>query len=128
MSLVHLRTVPVLRSFDESKAREFYVDFLGFAVDWEHRFDSNAPLFMQMSRGGIVLQISEHHGDGTPGSLVRIEIEGLRAFHAELIAKHYKNNRPGIEKAPWGEFMMTVSDPASNRITFVEPITSDSPT
>ena len=29
---------PILRIFDIAKAREFYLDFLGFAVDWEHRF------------------------------------------------------------------------------------------
>ena len=28
---------PVLRTFDEAKAREFYFGFLGFQVDWEHR-------------------------------------------------------------------------------------------
>ena len=28
------QTVPILRSFDEAKAREFYVDYLGFKVDW----------------------------------------------------------------------------------------------
>lgn len=121
MALAHLRTVPVLRSFDEAKAREFYVDFLGFSVDWTHRFEPDLPLFMQVSRDGIVLQISEHHGDATPGSLVRVEVKGLRAFHAELAAKRYKNNRPGLETAPWGDLMVTVTDPAANRITFAEP-------
>ena len=33
---------PILRIFDEAMAREFYVDFLGFKVDWEHRFDNKA--------------------------------------------------------------------------------------
>ena len=33
------RITPILRIFDEAKAREFYVDFLGFKVDWEHRFE-----------------------------------------------------------------------------------------
>ncbi len=26
--------IPILRIFDEAKARAFYVDFLGFTVDW----------------------------------------------------------------------------------------------
>jgi catechol 2,3-dioxygenase-like lactoylglutathione lyase family enzyme len=26
---------PILRIFDEDKATEFYVDFLGFKVDWQ---------------------------------------------------------------------------------------------
>jgi hypothetical protein len=120
MPIKYLRTVPILRSFDEGKAREFYVDWLGFAVDWEHRFDSNAPLYMQVSRAGIVLHVSEHHGDGSAGSHVRVEIKGLREFHAELTAKRYKNNRPGLETPEWGGLEMTVIDPVNNRITFAE--------
>ena len=37
------RTVPIFRIFDEQKAMEFYIDFLGFALDWEHRFEENFP-------------------------------------------------------------------------------------
>lgn len=120
MPIRHLRTVPILRSYDEAKAREFYVDWLGFAVDWEHRFEPGAPLYMQVSRAGICFHISEHHGDGVPGSHVRVEIKGLRAFHAELTAKRYRNNRPGLETPEWGGLEMTVIDPVNNRITFAE--------
>jgi catechol 2,3-dioxygenase-like lactoylglutathione lyase family enzyme len=67
------KTTPILRIFDEAKAKEFYVDFLGFKVDWEHRFEEGLPLYMQVSRDGCVLHPSEHHGDGTPGVAVRIE-------------------------------------------------------
>lgn len=35
---------PILRIFDIAKAHEFYIGFLGFEVQWEHRFDDNAPL------------------------------------------------------------------------------------
>jgi len=54
------RTVPTLRIFDEAKAREFYVDFLGFAIDWEHRFEDGLPLYMQLSKDDCVLHLSEH--------------------------------------------------------------------
>ena len=120
MALTYVRTVPILRSFDEAKAREFYIDWLGFVVDWEHRFEPGLPLYMQVSRDGIVLHISEHHGDGTPGSLVRVEVKGLRAFHAEINTKRYKNNRPGLETPEWGGLEMTVIDPVNNRIVFTE--------
>src|SRR3954468_24119707 len=30
--------IPILRIFDVEKAREFYLDFLGFSMDWDHRF------------------------------------------------------------------------------------------
>jgi len=37
------RVVPLLRIFSIEKAREFYVQFLGFNADWEHRFEEGAP-------------------------------------------------------------------------------------
>jgi hypothetical protein len=30
--------IPILRIFSEEKAKEFYLDFLGFRIEWEHRF------------------------------------------------------------------------------------------
>ena len=33
------KTTPILRIFDEAKAKEFCVDFLGFTIDWMHRFE-----------------------------------------------------------------------------------------
>ena len=39
--------IPILRSFDESRARAFYIDYLGFAEDWAHRFEPQLPLYLQ---------------------------------------------------------------------------------
>lgn len=113
-----LATIPILRIFDEKKAFEFYVDWLGFQVDWQHRFDDNAPLYMQVSLGGLLLHLSEHHGDACPGSQVFVECTGLEAYHAELLAKNYKYNRPGLEEAEWDALTMTVHDPFGNRVLF----------
>jgi catechol 2,3-dioxygenase-like lactoylglutathione lyase family enzyme len=112
--------VPILRIFEETKAREFYRDFLGFAIDWEHRFESDLPLYMSVSREGCVLHLTGHHGDCSPGAAVRIECSDLTAFHAELSAKRYKHARPGIECPPWGGREMSVLDPFQNRLVFVE--------
>ena len=114
------QTIPILRSFDETKAKAFYRDYLGFAVDWEHRFEPELPLYMQVSRGGLTLHISEHHGDGTPGSCIFVETAGLRDFRAELAAKGYRNLRPGIEEVPWQSWCMSVIDPFGNTIRFNE--------
>ena len=115
------RTTPILRIFDEAKAKEFYVAFLGFKVDWEHRFEPGLPLYLQVSRGDCVLHLSEHHGDASPGAALRIETHSLDDFHRELTAKAYKYARPGIEETPWGSRDMTVHDPFGNRLTFTIP-------
>jgi hypothetical protein len=113
------RISPIVRIFDEDKAREFYLGFLGFTLDWEHRFGANFPLYAQVSRAGMVLHLSAHHGDATPGSNVFVSMKGVRAYREELIAKDYTFMKPGVEDAPWGAEMEVV-DPFSNRIRFCE--------
>ncbi|MEP6597570.1 MAG: glyoxalase superfamily protein [Ginsengibacter sp.] len=92
------KVIPILRIFDYQKAIEFYIDWLGFTIDWQHTFEENTPVYMQVSGDGITLHLSEHHGDATPGSRVYIECTGLKDYHKLLIDKKYKNNRPGFEK------------------------------
>lgn len=113
--------VPILRSFDEGKAREFYVDWLGFRVDWEHRFQAGMPLYMQVSRGDCVLHLSEHHGDCCPGAALRIRVDELDAFYAELLARPYKNCRPGVQDQEWGDRELIVQDGFGNRLVFYQP-------
>lgn len=122
MSAFCKQVIPILRIFDERKAREFYVDWLGFTVDWEHRFSEGAPLYMQVSREGLTLHLSEHHGDCSPGARVFVVTEMAEALHRELIGKKYKHNGPGLETTPWGSKCVEVIDPFGNRITFDQRI------
>lgn len=93
---------PIFRIFDESKAREFYVDYLGFQVDFEHRFADTMPLYMGISRGSCKIHLTEHHGDCCPGSSVRVEVDDIRSFLEELKARGYRFLNPGVQKQPWG--------------------------
>jgi catechol 2,3-dioxygenase-like lactoylglutathione lyase family enzyme len=111
--------VPIFRIFDEEKARGFYEGFLGCRVDWEHRFHPGAPLYCQVSRGGLKLHLSEHSGDASPGANAVCYMEGVEAFQKSLVAKDYKYNRPGLERQDWG-LECTVIDPFGNRIRFIE--------
>jgi catechol 2,3-dioxygenase-like lactoylglutathione lyase family enzyme len=116
---------PILRSYDYDKAIEFYVNWLGFKVDWEHEFEPGTPKFMQVSLRDIILYISEHHGDGSPGVRIAIDdFKGLREYHRQLIDKKYKYNRPGINVPEWdpATISVTVIDPVGNQITFNEKI------
>jgi catechol 2,3-dioxygenase-like lactoylglutathione lyase family enzyme len=115
-----VQTIPLLRIFDVDKARAFYVGFLGFRVDWEHRFEGVAPAYLQVSRSGCVLHLTEHHGDCCPGATVFLRTTGLLDLHGEISAKGYGYARPGIERAPWGADVMEVIDPFGNRLRFSE--------
>ena len=105
------RVVPVLRTFDTEKATQFYVDYLGMSVDWEHRFEPGLPLYRQVSRGDLVLHLTEHHGDSTPGSVVYTYMRGVRDLHAELAEKaSVGHNNPGLESVD-GRTEVQVVDP-----------------
>jgi catechol 2,3-dioxygenase-like lactoylglutathione lyase family enzyme len=120
MTVQFEQVIPILRIFSIEKAGEFYVGFLGFKVDWQHKFDEAAPVYMQVSRGTMLLHLTEHHGDCCPGSTVHVEMRGLADYHREVNAKGYGFMRPGIEPMPWGADVMQVTDPFGNRIRFTE--------
>ncbi len=114
---------PVLRIFDEAKAREFYVDFLGFTVDWVHRFGDDFPVYMGLSLGQTKLHLSEHHGDVCPGSGIRIETADVTAYQKGLAAKNYRYAKPGApEKMPWDSLEMRISDPFGNKLAFFQTL------
>lgn len=118
--------IPILRIFDVAKAREFYEEYLGFAIDWEHTFDDHMPVYLQASRAGVVLHLSEHHGDASPGAAVRIVVDDVHRLHRELAGRDYDYAKPGVQTEPWG-LELTVLDPFANRLVFHQP-TGDRPT
>ena len=120
MTISFNKVIPVLRMFDTAKVDEFYREFLGFSVDWDHRFEPGAPLYRQISRGDLILHLSEHHGDGPPGVHLRVMMQGVEAFHREISARGYRYMRPGLERMPWGTLETGVIDPFGNFIRFCE--------
>ncbi len=112
-------TTPVFRIFDENRAKEFYIGFLGFTVEWEHRFEDGLPLYFEVSRDDVTIHLTEHHGDCCPGATVRIMTDNLAGFHEELSERDYGFARPQVDDTPWGSKEMSVTDPFGNRLTFV---------
>ena len=120
--MIFYNPIPILRIFSIEKAREFYIDYLGFKEAWSHTFESNTPIYLQVSLGDIVLHLSEHHGDGTPGSAIYIPMEGIDEYHGALSAKNYKYLRPGIIEQDWGTREMYLTDPFGNKLRFAERV------
>jgi len=116
------KTTPVLRIDDEGTALAFYVDFLGFRVDWQHRCEPGFPSYLQVSRGDCVLHLSEHNGDATPGAALRIETDELDVFRAQLLDKARGDTPLEIQAMPWGSLDMTLNDPFGNRLVFTNAI------
>lgn len=111
--------VPVLRMLDVPSAHAFYLDHLGFAVEWEHRFEPGLPLYTRIRRDDLVLDLSEHPGDGTPGSGVWVPVADVHALDRELSARNYRGRPDVDEHAPGGPTLAVVG-PFANVIRFCQ--------
>ena len=109
------RTVPMLHIEDYEEAKAYYVDWLGFGIDWEFRFEPTLPVYMQVSRAGLVLHLSQHEGDNPGGVKCHVDVDDLDALVAE-----WKSRRPGfsleVEIAPWNAKHISLKDPFGNEL------------
>lgn len=111
-------SIPVLRSLDEAKCRAFYCGFLGFEVDFEHRFEPRLPLYLGLVRGPVKLHLSEHRGDAVTGTALFVWMVGVDEYHREL-AMRGGFKVPEMADQPWGRELGLV-DPFGNRLRFCE--------
>lgn len=122
-------TIPLLRIFSVDKAKEFYVDFFGFTLDWGGPSGGEGtPFYGQLSRAQTTLQLTEAPYDPYPGSTVCIWMQGLDNLHTELNERRdaAKTFGPGIwvpfpAVEPWDARVMTITDPFGNSLRFNEP-------
>ena len=117
-----IKNIPVLRIFDVAKANEFYIDWLGFTIEWQHQFEFGAPLYMSIKKDSIQIHLSEHYGEATPGSKVFIICDQIEKYYQELQSRPYKYYRPSLEKTFYNSVCLVVTDPFGNRLSFNEYI------
>lgn len=113
------RVIPALRMTQYARSKEFYVEKLGFTLEWEHRFGPSMPVFCAIARDGMRIYLSEHRGDCEVGGLVHFLIDSVDAWHEEF-------RRRGVHasEAPndsLGFRNMTIKDPDGNQLRFMEP-------
>jgi ribosomal-protein-alanine N-acetyltransferase len=114
--------IPILRMYDVAATLRFYCEYLGCTLDWQDG-EGDGPVYLQVSRGALVLHLSSHVDDGTPGTAVLIETQGVEELHTDLHGRDYPFLNPGIEPHGRGR-EMTLIDPASNRLRFFERATT----
>ncbi|MFE5672779.1 glyoxalase superfamily protein [Agromyces sp. NPDC056523] len=112
IELIH---VPVT---DVDRAKEFYVEKLGFNADHDQRVNENLR-FVQLTPPGSACSIAIGEGLGAtlaPGSLdvIQVVIPDADAVLAELRAKGVEAE--GVDEQAWGRFI-TLRDPDGNRWT-----------
>ncbi|MGH9816292.1 MAG: glyoxalase superfamily protein [Candidatus Acidiferrales bacterium] len=109
------RVMATLRITNYARSKAFYVDGLGFQIDWEHRFAPHLPVFAQVSREGLSFFLTEHTGDCPAGALLHLYVPDVDAWYAELKSKGINVNEPPSQTLQ-GLRDMTVLDPDENKL------------
>ncbi len=109
------QVIPTLRISDYRISKAFYAALLGFRVDWEHCFDPEMAVFMQVSRDGMAIYLTEHTSDCEIGGLVHFFVPDVDAWHAE-----FRQRGTPVKESPHmgieGHRMMTLVDPDGNQL------------
>ena len=112
---------PVFQVTDYAQAVAFYVDWLGFSIDWEDR-PASGGYYAQVSRGNIVLHLTTYPHEGCIGSRAIAEFTGLLVFHRLLLRKEAAFPPPQLQKTTWNDKVMQLElfDPAGNCLVLTE--------
>ena len=108
---------PQFRITDVRRSIAFYVEGLGFEIDWEHRFEPGAPVFMQLTRAGQTIYLTEHAGDCQVGGAAYFVVPDVDVCYEEFLSRGVVPTEPP-EDRPWGQREMVLTDPDGNRLRF----------
>ncbi|HEX7241437.1 MAG TPA: glyoxalase superfamily protein [Longimicrobiaceae bacterium] len=101
---------PILRVASLDASLAWYVDVLGFAVQWRETG------FASVGRGRASLMLCEG-GQGHPGTWAYVGVSDADALHEELRARGAAIRHPPTNY-PWGAREMQVSDPDGHVLRF----------
>jgi catechol 2,3-dioxygenase-like lactoylglutathione lyase family enzyme len=113
--------IPILDVRDVEAALRFYVERLGFQVDFRYEDDPNN--YAGVCRGGVFLhmqwQHEDHFRDGTAGRLrVRILVDDPDALFEEYRPKGVLGETSRVRDTVWGTREFGFRDPDGNGLTF----------
>jgi len=112
------RAVPILPGDDLAVAKAFYVDKLGFTVEWE--FTDGDIGMMGLARGGIELTIDCPMSGHGRNVCVSLRVNSADAYYEEWRHKVEIERPPRDEE--WGARTFGVRDPSGNTIFVIGPI------
>lgn len=106
---------PVVRILDFEKAKAFYVDGLGFKIEWTVD-EGDTPVFMQVTREGQSLYLTQNPQDGTPPGAVYMYVPDVETWCADTAARGLEPHEP-VSLQPWGNREARYRDPFGNWMT-----------
>lgn len=91
--------IPQFRITDAKRSLNFYVDGLGFEVDWEHRFEPGFPVCIKLTRAGQSIFLTEHAADCKVGGAAYFVVPDVDACYNDFIVRGLIKTRPSARYA-----------------------------
>jgi hypothetical protein len=103
--------IPILHVADAEVAVAWY-SRLGYAPEWEHRFEPSLPAFVSITRHGTSRLFLSEHDEDAGGELAATTTVYLRVDDVDAVAQQFAAE---VIERPWArEFFL--SDPDGNRL------------
>ena len=119
---------PFIKCSDVSRSLTFYTETLDFRV--VQAPDADPTSFMSkyalIERGGCLVHLSSHSGDGVFGNVVYVRVDDIDPLYRKFVANGLNTDAPdeypSLRIKPvvqtWGMKEFSVTDPDGNKITF----------
>ena len=119
--------IPHLRILDRARAVAFYVDALGFEIEFEWRNAPDTPVYLGIARGTLRAHLSEHAASGPPGQGrgMTLAVDDVDAWYERLRERDLAFAQ-ALETKPWGARDFIVHDPFENVIVVTSSV-ADAP-
>lgn len=130
------RAYPCLYIRSYGEAVRFYVDFLGFKIDFEWRHEEGFPVYMGVSRGEspgitegeLALHLTEHKEVPESNSIL-MDVEDVHALHNDLMTRGpdvletaaSTHHGADLVDQAWGKTDLHLVDPFGNSLAFSSP-------
>jgi catechol 2,3-dioxygenase-like lactoylglutathione lyase family enzyme len=113
------RAIPILPADDLAAAKKFYVDGLGFTVEFEASEDGHQGL-MGLQRGTIALTVDCPMTGHGRHACVSLDVADVDAWYREWSPRVDVRRPPRDE--PWGARTFDLLDPSGNTIFVMGPL------
>lgn len=114
------KAVPILPTDDLTKARQFYVEGLGFEVTWEHVDDDGHSGLLGIARGAMEITLDCPMSGHGREACVSLHVGDVDAYYNE-----WKGRNVPMLRAPkdeeWGSRTFDLLDPSGNTIFVIGP-------
>ncbi len=110
---------PILPSQDVRKSIDFYVNQLGFALQFQDSTDD--PGYAGVRRDSVELHIQRHdpsEWERTERPSLRFVVEDVQGLFEEYREKGVFHAKTAIRETPWGTREFAFFDPHMNGLTF----------